>query len=157
MGRRWDWFRHSAIGSFEPPWIVDQIVSVPISSLLGGGLALLVAYYYAAFAQPPAKVANIWTNDAGQAQPMETILPPLREEKSVRIRFDPPNLEQVIVCEYARITGSTAEDVALIYLAKYPMCFYVNEVDEKTRLVRPNRASQQMKEVNGQWFCACGK
>jgi hypothetical protein len=134
---------------------MDQIVSVPISALLGSGFALLVAYSCAAFSQP-AKVATIWTNDAGQAQPMLTILPPLREEKNVTVRFAPPNVEQVIVCEFARISGSTAEDVVLTYLAKYPMCFSVTEVDEKTRLVRPNRASQQMKEINGQWFCMCG-
>src|SRR5262245_10236313 len=122
MGNRWNKFRN-AIGSFEPPWIVDQIVSVPISSLLGGGLALTVAYCSSAFSQPPAKVANIWTNDLGQARPMATILPPLRKQEKVTVAFEPAEVEQVIVCEFARVTGSSVEDVVLAYLAEYPMCF----------------------------------
>jgi hypothetical protein len=139
---------------WEPPWIGDVI----ISSIVGAIVGIVAGHYTDAFSRPPPKSATIWTNELGQARPMMTLIPPLKRENKIAIRFDPPELEQVVVCEFSHVTGESASEVVLSYLGRYPMCFVVTEKSENAEwVVRPNVAQQQIKRLpNGQWSCLCG-
>jgi hypothetical protein len=138
---------------WQPPWIFDIVVS----SVLGAAVGIWAGHYTDAFSKPPPKIATIWTNDQGQARPMMTLIPPLRRDNRVSIRFHPPELEKVVVCEFSRIGGNTPDEIMLAYLAKYPMCFSVTEKEQGVEwIVRPNTIFKQMKLKDGQWSCLCG-
>lgn len=143
--------------AFNPPWLVDQVVSLTLGSVIGTIIGIQVGKYYAkVLATPPPLVSNIWTNDRGQALPMRTFLPLLRTHSNYNISFEPSDLEQVIVCEFSRQTGTSALALFLEYINRYSMCFSLNQLSESTYVVRPNRSSGFLEQKSDGWFCKCG-
>lgn len=132
--------------------IFGDIRSTLVGSLVGAVVALIAA----AWAAEAPKERWIFTNDEGYAQPMRILLDPLeREEGKITIRFEPEDLEQIYVCEYAHLTGSSYREILFTYLDRYSMCLWVAEMSSSEYIIRANTHSGFLDRRNGNWLCKC--
>lgn len=152
----WKWTLEKCLqfGTRLYKWgIFSDVRSAAVGAVFGAIVGLIAA---ALAAQPPIETF-IFTNDQGYAQPMRALLEPLKEEKEkITLTFDPSDLEQVYVCEYSHISGSSPRQVLFSYLDKYSMCLSVSQTTRSDFIVRPNLRSGILMSRNGNWFCKCG-
>ena len=93
--------------------------------------------------------------EEGQIAYPEGIFELARSEDYV-IEFDPPELEQVGVCDYSSESGPSWWDLAQGYLQKYPRCFQISKVGEKSIKVFPDRSPcSELRETDGRYWCRC--
>ena len=141
---------------FSPPWIVDTLLSITIVGLAATYITNYVEQVAKALEAPPSKTAVMWLNDYGQTEPFDLLVTPIEEEKSASITFEPPELRQAIVCEFAQVSGHTHKELLVAYLDKFSMCFLaIERVTNEQYSIRPNLASNQMTKKNDRWMCLC--
>lgn len=138
-------------------WFVSGLAgdlrSIVISSLT---TTALLAGWSHLFAVEPSHL-SIFTNDEGYAQPLETILnEAARQHDKVSFSFVPDALRTAYVCEFAQVEGSTASQMMLSYISKYPSCFNISQTDENAYKIWRNTKSGDLEERNGQFLCRCG-
>ena len=141
---------------WQPPWIIDAVISVLVGSWIGYFVGNAAAEYATARLAPPPIKYNVLPNDEGKAWPLSSFAEVLVIEKKL-VTFDPPSLKDTAVCEYSRLTGPTYEELFLTYMSKYSMCFSLSQPREGEWKIRPNRASLEIKQKGDQWLCKCGE
>jgi hypothetical protein len=73
----------------------------------------------------------------------------------LQIAFDPPDFQEVFVCEFALIQGDSSRELILKYLDRYPACFSVRQLGERRYVIKPNERSGMIGSSEGQWTCMC--
>jgi hypothetical protein len=119
-------------------------------------VGIAVGWGTVAFAFPTVIEHFVKTNSAGYAQPLLSLTEQLAvDEAPATVRFDPPTLDKMYVCESAYVSGETNRQIFLSYIDRYPMCFDLGEEDKAKYVVRLNRTSAAVSEKNGEFFCKC--
>jgi hypothetical protein len=81
---------------------------------------------------------------------------PLPELVALKIRFQPEQISQTYVCEFAELSALNYRQLFLAYVERYQACFDLRQVQENEFSIRPNIRSGQMTEVaDGSWQCKC--
>jgi len=133
--------------------IFGDVRSAVVGSLVGAIVGLIAA----ALAENPEKETLILTNDDGYAQPMRALLDPMEsEEEDISITFEPADLKDVYVCEYARISGFSSREIFFSYLDRYSMCLWMVERSASEYVIKPNLNAGFLSQRDENWFCKCG-
>jgi hypothetical protein len=118
--------------------------------------AIIASLVTSATARDAPKEILVLPNDQGFAKPMTSLARFVRADPdAISVTYDPVNLEEMVVCEFAHLTGSTGREMLFSYLEKYPMCLRLFQTSTKEFTIRPNQASGEIAEKNGQWVCRC--
>ena len=130
-------------------WLAAWVVNAALSGLVGGAAGALVALAWAS-REPPVGV----TLGAGGeiAYPGE-LFATANEEGRIAVRFRPPNLQDVGICEYFSARGWNWADQALDYLRAYPECFLLRRTDAASYEVSPSIGGLRIQELAGGLFC----
>src|SRR5579871_5864008 len=99
----------------------------------------------------PRQVTIVPSETLGYAVPMPALLEQLKDTE-FKVSFQPANLKQVRVCEFAHLQGSTGFDMFLEYLSKYPECFTLQQTSEQAYVVQSGSALSGRK---GALYCKC--
>lgn len=133
--------------------IFGDVRSAVVGSIFGAIVGLMAV----ALADEPPKHRWVFTNESGYAQPIRSLLDPLEKEGSdITMSFEPTELEQIFVCEYAHLSGFSDREILFAYLDRYSMCLWVVQRSPSEFAVRPNLNAGFLTKRDGNWFCKCG-
>lgn len=144
--------------NFTPPWIVDFVVNTTIGAVVSLVVGVQAARIYAEITKPEPPIRfDFITDSAGMVKPFPLIAISLKQTGNLSLIFDPSELQATKVCEFARISGVSYEDIFFQYVTRYSTCFSITESKPSIWLVRPNKNSKNIVLENGQWYCNCAK
>lgn len=132
---------------------VPDLWSTLLSSAVGSAITIVTAV---ALAKEAPKEILVLPNDQGFAKPMQSLDRAIqRDEGPINVKYEPANLKDMVVCEFAKVSGHTGREMLFSYIERYPMCVRVFQVSETSYTLRPNETSGEMTSKNSQWFCRC--
>ena len=141
-----------------PNWFKKDFRSACVSALVSLALSSIVTLFVGGFVAEEVvkrekKMVTVSLNNKGIGFP--SILFEQASKDGYDLKFDPPNLQHVGVCEYYPARGVDFGDLAVSYIANYSQCFSLTRTSDKKYVIRPNWASGILREENGQFYCKC--
>lgn len=130
------------------------------TALIGSAVGGVVALVGAALAAGPAIEFIVDVSEEGVGSPALLFEKANEENSSVfQMEFQPPELQEVFVCEFSILKGDSYRDIVLDYFEKYSSCFSVTRTSEFGYLISTRRDSldiiQQIDNGSSSFWCKC--
>lgn len=132
--------------------LTDDLRSAVVGTIIGSFLGLLTVALAAT-----SKIEHfVKTNDKGFAQPFPLMASQLaKEDEPITLTFLPPDFIDLYVCESAYVSAPDHRGVLLDYVNRYSMCMDITAESKTKFVIRPNRLSQAVFQVDDEWICKC--
>jgi len=142
-----------------PNWLSkEHVIGDVRSSVVGGLMGSLTTLLVAWLTSSSPVTYAVFPSEDGWAMPLPDLVDHARgEDQSLGISFQPDEVQETYVCEFAQVSASTYRELFLTYMDRYQACFDLTQVQENEFLVRPNDKSGLMTKAGSSWQCKCSR
>jgi hypothetical protein len=98
---------------------------------------------------------TVYTNEDGIGQPRGLFDLAQRESPQLKLEFSPPELRNVYVCQFKKVSADNYTSLVFQYLDSYRDCFVVSTRGANDFVIFPNRRSSRLEQRDGSFLCSC--
>lgn len=134
---------------------IQTILVGIFSSIVAALISTLFTTFYLHYTERTLPVIFASDDQYGRAYPGIIFD---RVEDGYTIEFTPPNLQDLLVCEFALTKAASWWELSIEYLQKYPDCVHVRQISETSLEILPNNTpGSRLTTRNGSFFCHCSE
>lgn len=137
---------------------LEHLIGDVRSAIVGGTMGAVTSIVVALFTASALVTYSVFPSVDGWAMPLPALVDHARsEDRSLEIKFQPEDVQETFVCEFAQVSAATYKELFLEYMDRYQGCFELAQVHENTFRISPNAKSGMMTKTAGSsWQCKCG-
>jgi hypothetical protein len=136
---------------FSVEHLTGDVRSALVASLTTLGVTALTAVLLA----HASLDYTVYTNEDGMGQPRGLFDLAQRESPELKLEFSPPELRNVYVCQFKKVSADNYTSLVFQYLDSYRDCFVVSARGANDFVIFPNRRSSRLEKKDGSFLCSC--
>ncbi|MDP9630314.1 UNVERIFIED_ORG: hypothetical protein J2W85_002388 [Ensifer adhaerens] len=137
-------------------WVRGGIPGDIRSALVGSAVASVTTIVTTAFIAPEPLHFAAFANAQGYTQPLKPLAKVVSASgEMVEFEFQPPELRETYVCEFAQVEATSHRQLMLSYLGRYPTCFAVSQMSPDKYRVFTSASTVDIQKVKDNFLCKC--